>query len=234
MSTPVSKSIIVFSTKADGSMKSKDGTNDLENIKKFLKAKSLSSEIVTMQQIHSGVSVIVRDNSKEVIKDVDGLITAEKNLSLCVITADCLPILFVDRVKGVIGAAHAGSKGLRQNILHNVVEKIRNVYASDPKNLQVTIGPGIEKRCYEVGPEVIQSFTSEFPWFDKAFYEMLENNHYLLDLRKIAMHCLLKEGILKENITVADECTKCSIDTRYSYRRGNKTERFVSVICRVA
>lgn len=234
MSESVSKSIIVFSTKADGSMKSKDGTNDLENIKKFLKAKSLPSEIVTMQQIHSGRSIIVSDNSHEIIQGVDGLLTTKKNLSLCVITADCLPILFVDRVKGVIGAAHAGSKGLHQNILHNVVEKFKNEYFSDPKNLQVTIGPGIEKKCYEVGPEVIESFTSEFLWFDNAFYEKRENDHYLLDLRKIAMHCLLKEGILKENITVADECTKCSIDTRYSYRRGDKTERFVSVICRVA
>ena len=57
-----------------------------------------------------------------------------------------------------------------------------------------------------------------------------DNRQYFLDLKKIALQSLLKEGILEKNIAVSALCTKCEVDSLYSYRRGDKTGRFISVI----
>ena len=62
-------------------------------------------------------------------------------------------------------------------------------------------------------------------------YEALHGKYYL-DLRAVAKQCLLKEGILEGNIEIMNICTKCNLDF-YSYRRGDKFERFVSVISSV-
>jgi YfiH family protein len=222
---------IGISTKSDGSMKLADGTNDFENIKKFLLSKKLSPKFVRMRQIHSGNIAIVTNTSDVLIKDTDGLITQTSNISLTIVTADCLPILFSDDKKHVIGAVHAGSKGLAQNIIHNTLEIFKKQFNSDPADVSVTIGPSIEQKCYEVGQEVIQTFSSNFSWFDSTFYTNSKEGHYFLNLRNIALHSLLKEGILEENMTISDECTKCNADKYYSYRGGDKIGRFLSSIC---
>ena len=219
-----------ISTKTDDSMKKTDGTVDLENIKKFLKEKKLSEQVVCMEQVHGGKAAVVSDNKLETVAEVDGLITTTKGLSLAVLTADCLPLLLHDSKKGVIGAAHAGSKGLLKKIIHNTIGVFKTNFASDPQDIIVSIGPSIEKSCYEVGSELIAQFEQEFEWFDTSYFAGSNNNRYLLDLRKIALQSLIKEGILREHIEISSECTKCSVDTLYSYRGGDKTGRFVSVI----
>lgn len=211
-------------------MKRNDGTNDIENIKRFLHSKKLSPKLFTMQQVHCGDVAIVKAGSETILPEVDGLVTTIQQSSLCVITADCLPVLLFDARKKIIGAAHAGSKGLAKNILHNIIDTFKREFDSIPGDIHVTIGPSIEQQCYEVGGEVIERFSSQLQWFDSSFYSEARRSKYLLNLRKIALHSLLKEGILKEHIEISEQCTKCSTETLYSYRRGDKFDRFVSVI----
>ena len=228
------KSIIntphVISTKASGSMKKNDGSINLKNIKKFLIENDLPERFVCMHQIHSGNVGVVQDTKREIISEVDCLVTNRKNVSLGVITADCLPVLFYDKNNNVIAAAHAGSKGLLYKILQNTVEILRTKFNSNPKDIVVLIGPGIEKKCYEVGEEVISQFTKQYHWFDTSYYSDSKSDFYFLDLRKIAQQILIKEGILLEHIEISELCTKCEIDTFYSYRRGDTNGRIVSVI----
>jgi YfiH family protein len=218
-----------FSTKANGSMKKEDGTLDFSNIEQFLKINNLSTNFVCMSQVHGGDVSLVTGGEKQVA-NVDGLITNTKNTSLVVVTADCLPILFYDPKKEAIAVAHAGSKGLLNQIIGNTVIALKQNFNIDPKDLSVVIGPGIERDCYEVGIDLLEKFEKQFHWFDSSFTKPSKQNHAFLDLRKTALHCLLKEGILKEQIQISDECTKCSVDSYYSYRRGDKNGRFVSVI----
>ena len=221
-------STIVISTKADGSMKKSDGTIDLENIKVFLNNKNLFEKVVCMEQVHGGDIAVVSNNTQEIIHGVDGLITNTKKLSLGVVTADCLPILFFDSKKGVIGVAHAGSKGLLKKIIQNILTQFKTKFQSAPKDIMVSIGPSIEKDCYEVGKEMIDSFQQTYPTFTGKYDD--KAGKYYLDLRNIALQSLIKEGILEEHIEIASDCTKCSTEIYYSYRGGDKTGRFVSVI----
>jgi YfiH family protein len=230
MSNTGSNTSIAFSTKADGSMKRDDGAIDFDNLEKFLLSHNLPSDYVSMGQVHGGNVEVVYDNQQKRIEGVDGLVTDQSRINLCIVTADCLPILLYDNKKKIIGAAHAGSKGLLQNIIHNTVSEFKNHFKSNPEDIHIIVGPNIEQKCYEVGEEMIAAFQKQFDWFDESLFTNTANNRYLLDLRKIAEHCLLKEGILKANINISDQCTKCSVNTVYSYRKGDKTGRFVSVI----
>ena len=116
-----------------------------------------------------------------------------------------LPIIFYDHLKKVIGAAHAGRKGLSSGIIQRMILEFRAVYKSNPKDIIVGIGPGIERKCYKVDGE-------------------------LVDIRYQAHFFLLAEGITRDHIEDIDVCTKCSEDQFFSFRNEDDTERFVSVI----
>lgn len=194
-----------ISTMKFGTMKNEDGSVNRKNIKFFLKTLNMPEDVVCMGQVH-GSSVEVIDNIKQLLIDgTDGLITDKKNLSLCILTADCLPVLFYDKKRSVIGVAHGGYKGLKAGIINNMLSKLQYEFSCNPDDIIVGVGPGIEKKCYEVGGEMI-------------------------DIRKIAIEQLLNVGIKEENIENMDHCTRCDSEQLYSYRGGDKTRRFATVI----
>ena len=82
------------------------GSNDNKShVKKNLSYISryyeLSSEnLITMYQTHSNECKIIKNNTMQPIK-ADSLVTNQANLILCVLSADCAPILFYDPKKGL-------------------------------------------------------------------------------------------------------------------------------------
>lgn len=193
-----------ISTRNFGSMKNTDNTINRNNLEKFLAALSLPKWGICMEQVHGNTVTTVLDNEKLLIESTDGLITNKKNIPLCVATADCLPILFFDAKKEAIGVVHGGRRGLEAGIVENIVKEFVRQFGSNPKDIIVGIGPGIEKNCYEI-------------------------DGYFLDIYKKAVDSLLSSGVLATNIESLDICTKDSQDF-YSYRKGDDTNRFVSVI----
>lgn len=215
------------SSKASGSMKKDQEVVDRDALSQFAKSLGITETIVGMKQIHSGTVQLVENSSELRFPDTDALITDKKNLPLVVLTADCLPVMFYDPEREVIGVAHAGYKGLLNHILENSIRRFISDFGSDPKDIIVGIGPSIEQDCYEVGEERIEEFQNVFVSFENIFRE--QTGKFYLDLREIAKQCLIKEGILEKHIEVMDICTKCDSNF-YSYRRGDKNERFASII----
>jgi YfiH family protein len=217
-----------ISTKAFGSMKKNDDLQiDRAALSKFAFSVGCSDDVVVMQQIHSGnVSVITHTQQKK-IAETDGLVTNQKNITLAVLTADCLPIMLYDPENEVVGISHAGYRGLLNHIIEHTVEKFVSNFTSKPEDILVGIGPSIEIMCYEVGKEVIDEFEIAFPTF-KNMYSKKDGKFYL-DLREIALQCLMQRGIIEEHIEIMDICTKCD-EHFYSYRGGDKDKRFASVI----
>ena len=213
-----------ISSQAFGSM---NETVDRDALSYFAKSLAIDGDIVCMRQIHSGNVYIVNDTSELLIAETDGLITNRKNLSLAVLTADCLPVFFYDQQKEVIAIAHAGYKGLLNHILENTVKRFVADFRSDPKDIIVGIGPCVEQDCYEVGKDRIAQFHHAFPTFKNISTE--RDGRQYLNLREIARQCLAKEGILEGHIEIMDICTRCD-ENFYSYRRGDKEKRFVSII----
>lgn len=210
-----------------GTMKKSDGELHHANLIKFVRAANIKGQVIGMRQIHSA-NVSVVENTRELrIPDVDALVTNKKDLALTVLTADCLPIFLFDPKHQVIGIVHAGSKGLLRGVIENTVHTFVTMFNSDPKDILAGIGPGIETSCYEVGHEYAKTYQEAYPDFNGFIAE--KDGKAFLDLRAMATQLLQKEGILDMHIEVTNICTKCDTNF-YSYRRGDKDDRFASII----
>lgn len=101
-----------------------------------------------LTQIHSNRVVVVDDPNQQMGEQADALVTALPNLALSVITADCAPVLLAGT--GVVGAVHAGWRGLVSGVLENAVGAMRDLGASE---IKAWLGPCIRSRCYEFGAD---------------------------------------------------------------------------------
>ncbi len=88
----------------------------------------------------------------------DGLLTNTPGLLLRVGVADCYPVLLHDPVRQVVGALHAGWRGVVAGILPRALEQMQQHYGSHLQDVRVALGPGISGPRFQVGPEVIEHF----------------------------------------------------------------------------
>ena len=104
------KSEVVFSTAEDNrsfNRNTKEGILALESIKKDFNV----DEVIYIKQIHSD-KVLNYDNQVDFIENEgDAIITNKKNVAIGVFTADCVPVIAVNEVDGVIAAIHSGWRG---------------------------------------------------------------------------------------------------------------------------
>ncbi len=82
----------------------------------------------------------------------DGLLTRRKNICLLVKTADCVPVLIVEKKKKLIMVLHAGRVGLQKHIVDCGLKEILK-RGGDAGNVRILLGPFIEKKCYRLDLE---------------------------------------------------------------------------------
>lgn len=141
-------------------------------------------------------------------KCYDAIVTNEKNLLITVVTADCVPIIFLDPVEKVIGIAHSGWRGTCKKISANVITMMKKNFNSNPKNIIVCLGPYICKNCFQVGEDVYEEFAKCYTkeQIDKMFANDIPS-HYKLNMGEAIKFCLNEEGILDKNIHDYGLCT---------------------------
>lgn len=105
-----------------------------------------------------------RSSCADALDGVDALYTTDEDTLLVAYYADCVPLLFLDPVKRVIGVAHAGWKGTRLAIGQKLIAEWRQKFWSQADDLFVAVGPAIGACCYEVSEELAQEFTQEVPF----------------------------------------------------------------------
>lgn len=190
-----------------------------------------------LKQIHSDAVVETTLQSEDYAVIADSHFTQEKNLALCVITADCIPVFFYDPVTNTVAGAHAGWRGVASKIIPKTVQSLIK-QGSAVENIQVFIGPHIQKDSFEVGNDVRdQILTSLGPLSpsERGLYsESLPEGKALVDLNQVVKNQLQQEGLSPDNVfglhidTVADL-------RFHSYRRDKeKSGRQVSFICRTS
>lgn len=220
----MTKIISTFTTTDDGNIAFhvQDEPTNVENNRKIIAQKLNydSSKLRYMNQVHGNNVEVVTSESHHCIETCDGLITAEKNLPLMVMVADCIPILLSDRVQGVIAAVHAGRNSTFQRIVQVTIRKMQKEFGCKASNIEVELGPSIQKCCYEVSPELAQIVETSF---GKEFV-----NNRDIDLQGINKIQCEELGVTKVNISPI--CTKCSGEAYYSYRLDKKTGRFAGII----
>ena len=154
--------------------------------------------------------------------EADGLLTSQAGHLLGVRTADCLPLLYVDRDRRAVAAVHAGWRGTAKGIAARAVERMRQEFGSPPDDLEVAMGPGIGPCCYEVGSEVADQFASF------AIHKGPKPRLNLLEANRVQ---LMESGVNESRVWIAGMCTACSADQFYSHRReGTKAGRMLAVI----
>ena len=159
-------------------------------------------------------------------RDVDGLVTDEKDLTIITTHADCNAVFFYDPLKKVIGLAHSGWRGTLGGISREMVSIMMNDYGTDPKDLVCGIGPSLCKGCFEVDEDVAEAFRDADPDYE-AFIERRDPKYHI-DLKAIIRHDLVKKGVKDENVLDMGLCTKCNKDDFFSHR-GHKGKRGLMV-----
>ncbi|WP_233498209.1 peptidoglycan editing factor PgeF [Meiothermus sp. QL-1] len=156
----------------------------------------------------------------------DGLLTHTPGLLLRVSVADCYPILLHEPVRGVVGALHAGWRGVVQGILPRALALAQARYGADPAQVRVAVGPGIGGCCYQVGPEVVEAFEQA----GLPFYRPdSEPGRFRLDLEAAIRAQALQAGVRAAHYWALGACTYT--DSRFfSYRRERNTGRMWAVI----
>jgi YfiH family protein len=196
--------------------------------------------LVALRQIHSDLIYRV-DGTPPQLLTGDGLVTDAPGLALAVQTADCLPIILVDRKGRSAGVFHAGWRGTLKRIVEKGVGEMRKHFGSDPRNLMAAIGPGVQGCCYEVGEEVRARFEAQFAYANRLFREVKESDpvrekypllfltarapghgelpmKIYLDLVEANRRQLLDAGVPPRNIEVAGPCTACHTELLFSFR----------------
>lgn len=199
------------------------------NRKRVAKAMNVA-ELASVHQIHSA-DVVVVDSPEAEAGKADAMVSNVPGVALSILTADCQPVLFADRVSGVIGAAHAGWRGALDGILENTIDAMVALGAQR-ENIHAVIGPTISQRAYEVGPEFLDEFLSTDVG-NERFFKRGKEDRFMFDLPAFGQHRLQSAGIARAEWT--RHCTYSDPDRFFSYRRAtHKKEadygRLISVI----
>ena len=144
-----------------------------------------------------------------------------------VLAADCVPVLMYDPRVRVIAAVHAGWRGTVGRITAKTVERMREEFGCEPRDVIVGIGPSIGPCCFEVGEEVVEAAREGLGDLTGLIEPGKQAGKYLLNLWEANRRQLRQVGVEDIRIEVAGICTVCHHDRFFSYRgdRGN-TGRF--------
>ena len=198
-----------------------------ENFRRMGKAIGVEPEKFTFaKQTHTiNVRVVTKeDEGKGIVKlldyeDVDGLITNVPGVCLTTFYADCVPLFVIDPVHKAIGLSHSGWRGTVAKMGQATLNKMKEVFGTEARDVVVAVGPSICQKCYEVSEDVIHEFDKVFDerWRDELYYKK-ENGRYQLNLWKANEIIFMEAGVKKENIAVTDVCTNCNSELLWSHR----------------
>lgn len=188
-----------------------------------------AERLVWMDQVH-GCSVAVVDADMpastgplgRTVAATDALVTTDTSTALAVLVADCVPVLLADETAGVIGAAHAGRRGLHTGVVPATVERMVALGAT-PERLTVRLGPAVCGLCYEVPSDMRDEVASVVP----TAAATTRRGTPALDIRAGLVEQLGRIGVSAPIVSAT-----CTVEDEefYSYRRDGVTGRFAGVI----
>jgi hypothetical protein len=149
------------------------------------------------------------------------MVTNVPGLALCILSADCVPILFADPATKTIGAAHAGWKGALGGVCEATLEAMEALGA-ERHNIVAAIGPAIQQDSYEVGPEFRDTFVGEHEWTDRLFKAGREDRSHF-DLTGYVETVLRREGLNTVDNLGHDTCAM-EADYFSNRRRNHRGE----------
>jgi polyphenol oxidase len=150
--------------------------------------------------------------------EADALVTSERDVSLVVAVADCVPVALVGE-RGV-GMVHSGWRGTLAGISGKAAREL-----GDAGALSAYIGPGIRGCCYEVSEELAERFAARF-------------GAGVVSGRYLSLPAAIKVDLERVGVAEVHDlglCSGCRLDLFYSHRKqGPLTGRNLAAVARVA
>lgn len=188
---------------------------------RILLNKLLPSEPVWLEQIHG--TLVANADRASCQPQADACIARHRAAVCVVMTADCLPVLLCDAQGSVVGAAHAGWRGLRDGVIETTVLAM----GVAPQSLMAWLGPAISQEAFEVGEEVRAAFVAIQPQAASAFIAG-QSGKWLADIYALARLRLNALGVTQ--IYGGGRCTYREREQFFSYRRDGVTGRMGTFI----
>lgn len=176
-------------------------------------------------QVHGDAVYPVREGEGPdvaVRREADALVSRLGGAAVGVRTADCVPVLLGDVVRGQVAAVHAGWKGVVRAVVRQAIEAMD----ARGESLIAAIGPSIGPCCFEVGDDVAQQLAAEA---GDGIVLRRGNQQPHVDLWRAVEHQLRAAGV--NVIDTLGRCTVCEPEWFFSYRRdGAQSGRMLGVI----
>jgi polyphenol oxidase len=194
-----------------------------ENRRRVAAALDLPAEPLWLDQVH-GVDVADADLDADP-GPCDAAVTRRAGRVLAILVADCMPVLLASEDRAVLGAAHAGWRGLAAGVIESTVAAM----AVAPARIRAWLGPAIGARHFEVGDEVRAAFVTHAANSGAAFSHNARGR-WQCDLERLARARLAALGVAQ--VWSASLCTYAQEEQCFSYRRDGRTGRMAALIWR--
>ena len=186
----------------------------------------LPAEPVWLEQVH-GHRVVDLDRltSRDSVGPADAATTRSLGRVCAIQVADCMPVLFAAADGSVVGAAHAGWRGLAGGVLESTVRAMH----APAGELIAWMGPAIGQANFEVGEEVRAAFLAADDGASAAFAAN-GRGRWQCDLYALARRRLTTLGV--SAVHGGGWCTYADAGRFFSYRRDGRCGRMTALIWR--
>lgn len=157
--------------------------------------------------------------------EADAAVTRREGVVLAVLHADCLPVLLCSDDGAVLGAAHAGWRGLAAGVVEATLAAMR----VPGGRVIAWLGPAAGPANYEVGDEVRAAFVDGDAGAASAFAAS-RPGHWRVDLYALARRRLARLGVTR--VHGGGRCTIGEPAAFFSHRRDARTGRMASLLWR--
>jgi YfiH family protein len=168
------------------------------------------------------------DRQDTAIADTDALYTYEPNLILSSFSADCVPVLFYHKEKGLVGAVHSGWQGTVKEITLKLFEHLKAAEGCSPEDFHVQLGAALSQEKFEVDEDVYSKFKNLGYADDLMYFNEATGKYHIDNQLTVKKQCELA-GIPPEQIHIDRTCTFESPDG-FSYRQDKKSGRHLSFV----
>lgn len=186
-------------------------------------ALNLEAEIPWLNQTHSSHVVYVDHTTTSPI-EADATWTDQPRQACVVLTGDCLPVLLCDTRGKVVGAVHAGWKGILGGIIENTVMAMRT---KTQEPILAWLGPAIGPSCFEVQADMMEPCIAADPFARGAFVPREEPGKWLANIYELAKSRLRQVGV--HQTYGGEYCTYTEQERFFSARRKS-TARMATII----
>ena len=177
-----------------------------------------------LRQVHGGEVVVVRHPADGAGAQADAAVTAVTGAALAIHTADCAPLALAAE-EGVVGAVHAGWRGLAAGVVEHAVDAMRQLGAT---RVHAVLGPCIRVGCYEFGADDLDAVAARL---GDEVRGTTDGGAPALDVPAGVRAALRLAGVDDADVIDVGVCTACS-PAHWSHRARGEAARQAMVVWR--